>query len=250
MHRFPSFGALLVLLSVTGCAQAVDESTGDTSAALSDAARIDALKCRIRSIATANTTRSDNVADVEAELSPLVAELAALEPARTETETVDKLEGVWRSLWNNLRFDPPNVDVDETRTYQVVTKDGYYYNLSNSTSFGFLKTVGVLRGAYASDGNGGFDIEFTANGFRLGELRGDLFALAQGIEARTVPVLYLPGRVPNGPVGVRASLTTIYVDDDLRIAGGWQVAIGAPSGGPPARANFLAVFDRQTSPLP
>ncbi len=228
----------------------MEEATGETSSALSTAARIEGLKCRIRSIALANTTRDDNVADVEAELLPLVNELASLEPPRTETETVQKLEGVWRSLWNNLRFDPPNIKVDETRAYQVVTKDGYYYNLSNSTAFGFVKTVGVLRGAYASDGNGGFDIEFTANGFRLGELRGDLFALAQGIEARTVPVLYLPGRVPNGPVGVRAGLTTIYVDDDLRIAGGWQTAIGAPTGGPPPRANFLAVFDRQTTPLP
>lgn len=244
--------ATSALVSTAACvASPSNEEESSTASALSLSDRVRELKQEIVAISNANTLRTDNFAEVTAELKPLVDELQAIAPHLSQAETLDRLEGVWHSLWSNLEIGGPGVVVDLAEVYQVVTKGGYYYNLSNARALGFLKTVGVLRGAYTSEPDG-LAIEFTRTGYRVGTLRGDLFDLTQRIESGSAPVLYLPARAPRGPVGITGKLTTIFVDDELRISGGFQAPFLGADGAVqvPGKTDLLFVLERQTTALP
>lgn len=239
LHR-----ALLVCfaaLAIVGCElEPANETPTDdqaTDKAAEVAQRIAELKQHIVAISLANQAREDNFAEVSAELWPYVDELVALAPQRVDEETLAYLVGNWWQLWSNLEdMGPGFIKMNRLKIYQVVSPDNYYYNFGESKVAGLLKTTGVLRGAYALGelGASSFNIEFTKVGFLLGGLRPNpnLISLAQNIEAGDQWIgSFGSGEAPNGPVGITGTLTTLYVDDELRIAGGSQdTFVDAESG--------------------
>ncbi len=236
LMAFPALAAA----SEKACQQTVEDDGGKSVAV---------LKAEIVSIAKANTTRTDNLVDVANRLRPLVAQLVSATPAKTASETLAKLEGTWHGLWSNLSYGPFAPDL--AKTYQVVTTAGHYYNLSNQSGpNGPL--VNALRGAYAPIPEG-FAIRFTRNGFFSGTLDGrdgdDLFNLAAEIESGAQPLVSPPGS--GFAVGKTGTLTTPYVDDDLRIVGGHGDPVFDDNGRVLAAGQYdlLFVLERQLLPI-
>lgn len=250
--------ALAFASALTACAaQPGDDAelTGTSEAKLValSPARKAALKAEIRRIAAANIERSDNFAEVRAELNPLIDELAASFGERPATENLAKVKGAWRQIWSDFPYPMRGpVEMDPRQVYQVVTDAGYYYNLGDNKAVGFLPLTGVLRGAYEPQGTK-LAIRFTRVAFRFGYLgaKRDLYDLATDIEERREYALGIPGggNAPNGPVGISGTLRSLYVDEDLRIDLGTQDDFRDASGAVavPGVAGGIFVLDRVTT---
>jgi ABC-type phosphate transport system substrate-binding protein len=127
-----SVAAVLVvsLCGACGGAEWVSERAAELSAA-----DVDALKAKIVAIASANTTRDDNIAQVRSQLQPLVDQLAAYFAANRPANELALTRRAWRSLWyDDKDIDnngPGFIELDRSSIYQVV-EDGYYYNVCKS----------------------------------------------------------------------------------------------------------------------
>jgi hypothetical protein len=252
-------GSTVAILTLAGCAAQQDnavenESQYDSQAqalaqsGLEQSKIIDLLKKRIVQISKANQTRLDNIAAVESELKPLVSLLVRIAPKRTNAETAALLEGPWYSLWTNQSFGRSGINL--SRIFQVVTTKGHYYNISEASIPNGPTIVGALRGAYAQLPDG-FAIRFTKNGFVPGVLVGktsaDIAKLAADFESGATPINPVPG-----PIGVTGKLTTLYVDDSIRIAGGDQTPVFDDNGvvSVPGVYNLLFVQERLQGVVP
>lgn len=229
LHRSALVLGLASFASACAVAMPEDGNNGSLSqASFLDPDRVAELKSIIIDISTANQTREDNFADVSAELAPYIDELVALTPPRSDDETLSLLAGSWYQLWSNLEnMGPRFIRMDRAKIFQVVSPDNHYYNFGQSKVAGIFNTIGVLRGKYelSKAGASAFNVEFTKTGFLFGKIRPstDLVDLAIRIESGDKNLRsFGDGQAPNGPVGITGQLTTLYVDEDLRIAGGGQ----------------------------
>jgi hypothetical protein len=204
-------------------------------------------KQQIREIARANQTRTDNLAQVTAELRPFIDLLVRVAPPRSQAETLQLLQAPWYSLWTNQEFRGNTPDL--ARIFQVV-RQGHYYNLSDSPGPGGASVIGALRGAYAPV-PGSLAIRFTRNAFLPGSLAGktsaEVATLAANIESGATPVIQIPG-----PIGITGQLGALYVDDTLRIASGTQTPVFDDNGvvTVPGELGLLFVLERLDGPLP
>lgn len=204
-------------------------------------------KHRIREISRANQTRTDNVAQVTAELQPYIDLLVRAAPRLSQEQTLQRLQGPWYSLWTNQPFRgaTPNL----ARTFQVVFQ-GHYYNLFDSPAPQGGTVIGALRGAYAPVPDA-VAIRFTRNAFVPGSLAGktgaEAAALAAGIENRSIPSIQIPG-----PIGITGVLGTVYVDSTLRISTGFQPPIFDDNGNVTIPGDFglLFVLERLEGTVP
>lgn len=207
------------------------------------------LKARIVEISRSNMTRTDNFEEVEAELRPLVSELVRRSPSQSEAQKQRAVAGAWHQLWSNLQNPTPGfIKQDLSEIYQVVSPNNYYYNFGTNRLIGFVPTTTVLRGKYRAT-PAGFEVEFTRLGFRIGAIneRRDLVAYMDRFENGGKRLLTTgSGRAPNGPIGIQGHLTTIYVDSELRIAGGDQTPFTDDKGTVlvPGKQNLLFVLER------
>lgn len=191
------------------------------SAESTELQRIQALKSQIVAIATSNQTDLSNLAEVRAELDPLVSELASLQSLTAEQSLTQKV-GSWRQLWtddaDDVRANNLFVTVDRKQTYQVVLKNGTFYNASViEVPFG-IQFSAFLKGTYEPAGKI-LNLEFTALKLRLGGLS-DVTAMVEKLENnRLIGVIPFPGggKTPNGPVGVKGEIETVFIDQDLRV---------------------------------
>jgi hypothetical protein len=139
---------------------------------------------------------------------------------------ITKVKGVWRQLWTDQKYPIPSfLKMDSSKIFQIVSDQGFYWNLSNISVFGILPTIGCLRGKYEKLLNlPAVKVEFTKNGSRLFSLpKSNLFEFMSDIESGAKWILSIgSGKAPNGPVGIQGSLTSIYVDDTIRIDAGEQ----------------------------
>jgi PAP_fibrillin len=245
-------------LALFGCASASDaDDLGNNSAELGtlSAAELARTKAALREIANANTTRTDNYAQVRAQVQPLVDKLAKHFGVRPASAKLPLIKGAWKQSWSDFPFMMNGFNkMDLNQVYQVVSEDGYYYNLGDSTAFFFLGTTGVLRGAYTTNGTK-LNIEFTNVGFKFGRLSKsrDLVSYASAFEAGTTTSIGIPGggRAPKGPVGIKGTLETLYADADLRIERGTQTAFTDESGAVliPGIGEKIFLLDRVTMPV-
>lgn len=138
---------------------------------------------------------------------------------------VEKVEGAWRQLWTDQEYPIPSfLKLDPERIFQVVSKDGFYWNLSDIWAFGIIPLSGCLRGKYEKImGSPVVKVEFTKNGSRLFTLpSGNIIDFMNLIETGKKWILSFGGKAPKGPIGIQGMLTSIYVDDEIRIDGGAQ----------------------------
>lgn len=138
----------------------------------------------------------------------------------------DKVEGAWKQLWTDQEYPIPSfLKLDSNRIFQVVSKDGFYWNLSDIWAFGFIPLTGCLRGKYEKImGSPVVQVEFTKNGSRLFTLpSGNIIDFMKLVEAGKKWLFSFGGKAPKGPIGIQGTLTSIYVDDEIRIDGGEQL---------------------------
>jgi hypothetical protein len=198
-----------------------------------------AVKQQIIAIASANTTKLDNIDAVRAQLNPLVAQLETWFNANRPANEVALTQVAWKNLW----YDDPDISfdletplfgfrLDREQIYQVV-RDGYYYNVSETelrlgpvrfTLQNFLKgEYTILRPADANNVGqprlNTVDLEFTYNGVWFGKIsrRIPLTSLVERVDAGRFPAIAVPG-----PLGQTGELWNAYVDGDLRIAAGFN----------------------------
>lgn len=229
----------LSFLLALACCGADDDSVkleaeqNDTEQALSSD-RVAELKAQVIAIASANTTKTNNLAAVRAQLDPLVAELRVHFAQNRPENEAQLVRGTWKSLW----YDNPDIDdrgpfvLKRNKIYQVVEKD-FYVNVSELD----FNVGGVSLGAYSSFLRGNYRItdpatdelraagterlnvislKFADNRTRPGALpkaskiRKLANQASDGNGAWTVPV--------PGPRGERGELWNVYLDDTLRVS--------------------------------
>lgn len=204
--------------------------------------RAETLKNEIRAIALSNLGNRDNLEETRALLNPLVEELAGYHAPLSAEADLPSLEGAWKEIYSDdVEPEPPGFKTDRDSTYQVITRDGYFYNLANLK--GAITVLGVLRGQYKPVGDF-LEIEFTRVAIRPNALseKEDLSELAKRIEAGKVFTIVPPGnnRAPKGPVGAQGNIRNIYIDADFRVATGSNFADGVQD---------LYVLDKVNNPI-
>lgn len=196
--------------------------------------QIKELKSQIIAIALANQSSLKNAEFVRAQLNPLVEKLGALETKTFEEEKALKI-GVWQQLWtddaDDARADNFFQKVDRTNTYQVVFDDGVFFNVSEiQTLLG--RFTGFLRGSYEAV-EPRFNLEFTDLKVRAGRVpspeQGGLLKFVESAKLGRLKGLFtFPGerRYPNGPVGAKGYIETVFIDEEIRIDQGANLADG------------------------
>lgn len=192
----------------------------------------ESIKSEIMEIALENFDRRDNLAETRKQLEPLVNQLIEVSnyQAAPAVEELAITSGAWKEIFSDdIEPDPPGFTTDRDGVYQIVTPDGYFYNLGELRGPFGVRAVGILRGEYEDAGEF-LNIEFTDVSVRLGRIDrvGNLVDFIEGIESGSIRTLPTPGdnRVPNGPVGARGEIKNLYIDDTMRIATGQNFADG------------------------
>lgn len=185
------------------------------------------LKNQIIKISKQNIDRLDNFSDIRSKLNPLVEELSKLQSLTAEESKRLKV-GTWKQLWtddaDDLRANNRFQRAQRDETYQIVFSDGLFYNLT------VLKTPigsasGFLRGTYSQNPNAPeyIDLQFTSLRLKKGGLprvASELLDLTLDVENGYQKTFSLPfnfDKFPNGPVGARGDIKTIYIDESLRV---------------------------------
>jgi len=197
-----------------------------------DDPQVQALKKEILSQAEAWQGQGDPDASKQVVLTEKVNRLLKLCPQSSVQERLPLIEGAWQQVWgpytyrdksrgNDLRLDPQ-------RIYQVVFKEGYYYNVSparDSKGVPKNRTI-LLRGEYQVSKlpkeNRVLGIHFTS--FR--KVKGDppegmtyeslpALAEAQQIHPKTILPSFFVRLFFGG-----GFLREVYTDEDLRITYG------------------------------
>ena len=201
------------------------------------------LKSYVVAIAEDNTERRDNAVEVRQLLLPAISILAQDFAANRPANELEITRGIWKGLWDDALFsleDNGPIRQDRNNVYQVV-EDGYYYNVSNQVvqfGPGPAQTIqSYLKGLYevarpAGADNAGelalnaIDLEFDDTVTRPGPLPTDVNLRDLALEIdEWVTTGSGQGAKPDaspGPKGRTGFLFNLYVDDGLRIAGGFD----------------------------
>jgi hypothetical protein len=248
---------VLLSLSLAACTTAPGGSTSELGTVQSrlTASELARTKSALRELTIPNISRVDNAAEVREDIQPLVDQLSAYFGKRSAAAKLPLIKGAWHQIWSDFTFPmSPISQMDLAQVYQVVTDKGYYYNLGDSKTLFFFDTSSVLRGEYTQNGSV-LDIRFTNVGFRFGGLdkSSNLVSFANALESNQEFYIPIPGggQAPNGPVGIKGTLETLYADADLRIERGSQAAFRNEAGVEviPAITNKLFVLERVVTPL-
>ena len=179
-------------------------------------------------------TATTNYLATRSSLSTLIQELLAITNYQHPTTyPIELVKGGWRQLWTDQYYPIPSIiSLDQKRIFQYVSDSGYYWNLSDAKllNLDLIVSSGYLRGKYQQsvDQNGNpngptVNVEFTKSGFNLFKLpKADIDSFTKSVENNTYLIFPFNFSPPNGPIGVQGALTSIYVDDDLRIDAGAQ----------------------------
>ena len=258
MNRI-ALAVLLTVASLTAACTAPVEGDGaeQTASELGSKltpAELAATKLALRNLSNANMGRTDNAAAVRAQVQPLVDKLARHFGSRSAIAKLPLVQGAWRQPWTDFPFPMTSfISRDSQQVYQVVDASGHYWNIGDQKAVGFIGMTGVLRGAFVPAGKK-INLQFTNVGFRFGRLskNEDLVEMASELGSGERFYFGLPGggKAPKGPVDIKGTLETLYVDADLRVDQGTQEdvlddrgAIAVPGYGPK-----LFVLDRVSKP--
>jgi hypothetical protein len=185
------------------------------------------VKREILDLAQSYTGQGDPDLAKQRSLDALVQKLISLSPQPPVKDRLTFLEGAWKQVWgpydyrNEKRGVDPSLGVNEI--YQVVFKEGYYYNVSPDFKKGdkAKERIGFLRGEYKLDRQNEslLRVKFTnlygVNIRPTGKPLWELPALVESdrLEGRRT---ILPGFVVKLFFGGGA-LREVYTDEDMRI---------------------------------
>jgi hypothetical protein len=202
-------------------------------AAPKSAERLAFVKKQLLEISRINAPRLDNWKEVRGILQPLAEEVSSYQFALSAQEQIEAKAGVWQQLWtddtDDLRANNPVQKTDRERTYQVVFGNGVFYNLAEIKT-PVAKFSGFLRGEYEV-AEEVFNLEFTDLKLKLGTLgsANELLTTVTKAEEGTLNGLFglpVPLKYPRGPIGAKGTIKSIYIDNELRVDIGANVADG------------------------
>ena len=195
--------------------------------------KIGILKYKILEIAKKNTYLSGcgcEAQEVVKQLQPLVDELKSYYPYRTVKQELPQLARTWKEVFSSdCEPEPPGFKTNRDHSYQTIFKDGQFVNQAELIGPLGVKVTGMLRAKYTTDGNE-LSLEFdkvTARpgGFRKTESLTELADKSRKGDLIQFDVSF--GRTaPEGPVGAKGRIKNVYLDDDIRIAVGSNLADG------------------------
>ena len=201
------------------------------SVAFADApVEVGELKRRIFALAESYKGQADPDYSRQKSLDVLVKELLLAAPQPPVRERIDVLAGVWEQVWgpydyrNDNRGIDPELGIEEI--YQVISADGYYYNVSPLYKNGdrTQERIGLLRGEFRLDDQNAdvLRVQFTdypGMSRRPSDL--NLWELPPLEEAGALPnrVVIVPSTIVRAFFGAGA-LREIYTDADMRLAYG------------------------------
>lgn len=183
--------------------------------------RKELLKSQIIELARANMERTDNWAEVRANLERLSQELIKETGATTPEDVANFGGGSWQQIWSDENNpEPPGFTRVWPQIFQVVTPFGYGYNFGVRIAPNGAAITFILRVKVAVDGTNA-NVEITDAFSRLGQLQSgeDLYSLALAIEAGAAPGVEKRdlGKFPRGPIGAKGIFQTVFVDDTLKL---------------------------------
>ncbi len=191
---------------------------------------VEAIKADILDTAQKYAGQGDPDFNIQNELQPLVDELLEASPQPPVRERLHLLAAPWKQVWGPYDYDfdergvDPELDLDEI--YQVVSKDGYYWNIAPTYQDGDRSNVRIstLRGEYKllDDRPDMIKIRFT----RFPGVKGrpenlQLWKLAELAEKRQLPnkTTIVPTWIVRLFFG-GGGLREVYTDENLRITYG------------------------------
>ncbi|HEX7673496.1 MAG TPA: PAP/fibrillin family protein [Bdellovibrio sp.] len=160
----------------------------------------------------------DNNPEVRQKLDPLVDQLVALAPKRTEQQKLVDVIGTWYQVWADGPGGQPGQGALADSIWQVVFPEGYYWNVARD-QYGQIKNMGYLRGKFTV-GDNALSIEFTKAVTNPTWSFAEPTRQAMLAEFGTYdgnPTTFPPG---TSPVGKKGTLANVYVDEDIRIVRG------------------------------
>ncbi len=195
------------------------------------------LKKEILKIAEFYLGQPDQDFKIQNTLVPYVDKLIELNPQPPVEERLDLLDGRWQQVWGPYEYRKYDRTVDPTldtsKIYQVVFKEGYYYNVSNVLDEDTRKSRGttLLRGEFKLGGGVKLPVRFTSlRRIKTFPPRGlsytDLAELAENDQLEGLKKV-LPNWVVKLFFG-RGVLNEVYTDEDLRITYGTSKQADAP----------------------
>ena len=190
----------------------------------------DSLKAEILKIAENYKGQGDPDLTIQNILDPYVEKLIELEPQVPVEERINTLAGRWQQVWGpyEYRSNARGVDksIDPDGIYQVVSEDGYYWNVGKTLSkrTGKLKKITLLRGIYNVGEGDNLHVSFT----RLKSIKPHI--IPKDLSLTDLPNLAEFGNLP----GMRTTLPNffvrwtfgggtlveVYTDEDIRLAYG------------------------------
>ncbi len=198
-----------------------------SSLSFAEISRVTELKSKIVTVAEKYQGKGDPDFKIQNELEPLVQELQTLTSPEPIAKRLPLLYGTWKQVWGPYEYRKKDRSVDPSlevkEIYQVVSKDGYYYNVSPNYKNGDKSKVRIdyLKGLYElseTDLNG-LDVKFDkylaikgrpANGniydYILDAERNDL-----PNQTKVLPSIFVKLFFGGG------TLQEIYTDKDIRI---------------------------------
>jgi hypothetical protein len=175
----------------------------------------------------------------------LVEKLLQEAPQPPISERLDLLAGAWRQEWGPYNYQGSSRDVDpklDKEIYQVVSKDGYYYNVVylNKNGKASKRRIALLRGEYKTEA--AFPNLLRVKFTKYPGLR----TKPEGVELWELPALAEAGQlqetisiVPTWIVRTffgGGTLREVYTDQDMRIMYG--------SSGRDLKGEFIYIMSR------
>lgn len=122
-----------------------------------DKESINGIKNQIVALAESYEGKGDPDFSKQKELDIIISKLLVLAPQPPVKDRLQLLVGVWKQVWGPYDYRKDNRGVDPElgvkEIYQVVFKEGFYYNASPLFEDGKLEKekIGLLRGEYQLD---------------------------------------------------------------------------------------------------
>lgn len=202
-----------------------------------DLNEVEELKAEILKIAEYYQGQADQNQAIQNTLVPYVDKLLKVSPQPPVEDRLEFLNGRWQQVWGPYEYRKYDRSVDPTldtsKIYQVVFKEGYYYNVSNVLDKDTGKSSGttLLRGKFKLGGGVKLPVRFTSlKRIKTFPPRGlsytDLAELAENDQLDGLKKV-LPNFIVRLFFG-KGVLNEVYTDETLRITYGTAKKADAP----------------------
>lgn len=207
---------------------------------------IEDLKAQILHLAQSYQGMADPDQTLQKSLDVLVEQLVQQTTVLPVKDRIELIAGAWRQVWGPYDYRNDDGGVDPTlgvkEIYQVVSKNGYYYNIAPYYPKGDTskEQISLLRGEYVLDTQNlnVLNVKFTDYpGVDPRPANTNIWELAELAESGTLPnkIVIVPSEIVKIAFA-GGSLEEIYTDQDLRLLYGRK--------NPPSIRRFLYVMAR------